>query len=199
MRTAAGGYLKTKIMPGMIMRRAISAVHRGWSVVVFAALLLSPFRSVHAVQTEEPATSSGSLAGAAVRPAYSVHGDRLEQRLRLLSRELKLTAAQQQQVRAILVNQREAVAGIWNNPQISPAERAPAVRAVTDDTAERIRAVLTPEQRDRYIKAVPKSQITAGGRPHVEGWLKAVRGQMDTSPLGVPLPTDAMSATSPTN
>jgi Spy/CpxP family protein refolding chaperone len=198
MRTAAGGYLRTKRMPGRIMRRGISGAHRGWSVVVFVALLLSPFRSVHAVQTEEP-VRSGSLADAAVHPAHSLHGDRLEQRLRLLTRALKLTAAQQQKVRDILVSQREAVAGIWNNPQISPAERAPAVRAVTDDTAQRIRAVLTPEQRDKYIRAVPKSQITAGGRPDVEGWLEAVRGQTDTSPLGVPLPTDAVSAASPTN
>lgn len=176
----------------------VAGAHGRWLWVVVAALLLSPFQLTWANQIEEPVTAARP-AGAALRPTPPLHGNRLEQRLQLLTRELKLTPAQQQQVRVILVNQRQTVAGIWSNPQISPAERAPAVRAVTDDTAERIRAVLTPEQREKYSKAPPRSQITAGGKPDVEGWLRAVRGETDTSPLGVPLPTDAVPATSPAN
>jgi Spy/CpxP family protein refolding chaperone len=178
---------------------AVSGAHGVWPSVVLA-VLLGPYQGTRADQIEGPEPARAATpAHAAPRPRLPFHADRLEQRLQLLTRELKLTPTQQHQVREILLNQRETVSRIWTNPQITPAERAPAVRAITGDTADRIRAILTPEQRDKYSKALPKGQIAAESKPDVQGWLDAVRGEMDTSPLGVPLPTDAVPATSPAN
>ena len=75
--------------------------------------------------------------------------DALEQRVQLLTHELALTDTQQEAVRQILRGQREAVRQIWQDPQISPAERAPAVRLMGERTADRIRAVLNDEQKKK--------------------------------------------------
>ncbi len=115
--------------------------------------------------------------------------DPLEQRVQLLSHELDLNPEQQEAVRQILRGQREAVRRIWQDPAISPAERAPAVRLVGERTADRIRAVLSEEQKKKYNRPVPDGALSARASADVEGWLRTVRGQAQESPLGVPLPT----------
>jgi len=115
--------------------------------------------------------------------------DALEQRVQLLTHELALTDTQQEAVRQILRGQREAVRQIWQDPQISPAERAPAVRLMGERTADRIRAVLNDEQKKKYNRPMPDGALSTRANVNVEGWLKTVRGQAGENPLGVPLPT----------
>ena len=114
--------------------------------------------------------------------------DALEQRVQLLTHELDLNAQQQQAVRKILLGQREAVKQIWQDPAIAPAERAPAVRLVGERTADQIRAVLNEEQRNKYNRPLPDSELATRAGTYVEGWLKTVRGQTSANPLGVTLP-----------
>jgi hypothetical protein len=115
--------------------------------------------------------------------------DALEQRVQLLTRELDLNAEQQQAVRGILRGQREAVKQIWQDPAISPAERAPAVRLLGERTADRIRAVLSADQKKKYNRPLPDAALSRQANVDVEGWLRAARGQSRENPLGVPLPT----------
>ena len=68
----------------------------------------------------------------------------------LMTRELDLDAAQQEQVRAIL-------------------ERGhTTVRGVLDDTSREIRAVLRPDQREKFDRMRPRSPFPHGGHgpPH---------------------------------
>ncbi len=122
------------------------------------------------------------------RPAQG-RMDPLERRLKLLTRELDLNSDQQKAVREILQGQRAAVLQIWSDPAIAPAERAPAVRLVGERTADRIRAVLSEEQKKKYNRPLPDGALSAQASTDVAGWLKTVRGQTSENPLGVALPT----------
>jgi hypothetical protein len=99
----------------------------------------------------------------------------LEQRLRLLTRELSLTAGQQESVRHILEGQQAAVRALLDDPRVSPAERAPAIGAIQERTANEIRAVLNDEQKDEYYKPRPASG--AERHPDIETWLDVAHGK----------------------
>ncbi len=124
----------------------------------------------------------GALSGAllvlgAVHAQPPARIDPLEQRVQLLARELDLNAEQQQAVRGILRSQREAVKQIWQDPAIAPAERAPAVRLLGEQTADRIRAVFSADQKKKYNRPLPEAALSTQANVDVEGWLRAARGQ----------------------
>ena len=133
--------------------------------------------------------AAGTACAQDARRPHSTRMDPLEQRVQLLTHELELSAGQQEAVRKILQGQREAVQHIWQDPAIDPAERAPAVRLVTERTADRIRAVLDDEQKKKYNRALPDGELSTRTNVDVEGWLRTARGQTSANPLGVPLPT----------
>jgi len=123
--------------------------------------------------------AAGTVHAQARQPVHppAARVDALEQRVQLLTRELDLNPEQQEAVRQILRGQREAVQQIWQDPQISPAERAPAVRLVGERTADRIRAVLNDEQKKKYNQPLPNGALSTQANVDVEGWLQAVRGR----------------------
>jgi periplasmic protein CpxP/Spy len=146
-------------------------LRRGWlpaTIVALGVTLLQP------AIAEADAPPPGLAAPAALARADS---PALERRMKLLSRELDLTPAQQITVRQILQEQHEAVRRIWSNIQLPPDERTVATRAVTERTADRIRAVLTDEQRKKYN--APRPQSPGGATPQkrvdVQAWLDASR------------------------
>lgn len=192
------------------MRTGISSTVIALRAALIGALLGAGWASAQNAEPAEPAqnaataspieSASGAAAGVvdkqpkANRRMRPTRVDPLEARVRLLSRELDLNPEQQHAVRQILQGQREAVRHIWQDPSIAPAERAPAVRAVSNQTADRIRAVLNEEQRKKYNRALPNEALTTQSNADVEGWLKAVRGQTSENPLGVPLPSATVAA-----
>jgi hypothetical protein len=96
--------------------------------------------------------------------------------MKLLSRELDLTPAQQVTVRGILEEQHEAVQRIWSNTELPAEARTGATRAVAERTADHIRAVLTEQQRKRYNAPRPQSpEATPQKRLDVQAWLDAAR------------------------
>jgi hypothetical protein len=104
----------------------------------------------------------------------------------LLTHELGLDVRQQAQVRAILQSQREAVTKIWADPDLSPEERGPATRAVEQQTGDRIRDVLTEEQKKKYNPPQPNQAVSAGlssgaSGADVEKWLEMARARNNGS------------------
>jgi hypothetical protein len=79
----------------------------------------------------------------------------LDSRVQLLSKELDLDARQQAEVRGILLRQKAEVSQVWSDEATPAAIRVAATRAIVDKTADRIRAVLNDEQREKYIKPLP--------------------------------------------
>ena len=97
----------------------------------------------------------------------------VEQRVDKLSKALGLSAEQRARLTLILQAQRAAVAKIWSDATLLPAERAPATRAIEQHTADQIRQMLSKEQRDRYN---PPKPINAQTEPvDVSKWLDMAR------------------------
>jgi len=99
----------------------------------------------------------------------------LDERVKVFAKALDLDAAQQSQLRRILLGQREAVRRIWSDESLSPAERAPATRAASERAGDEIRAILNGEQRKKYNSAAPATSPDKGEQRSVEQWLDATR------------------------
>lgn len=119
------------------------------------------------------ATAAAATAATARPPARP---DALEQRLALLTRELSLTDAQRQQVRAILEEQRAHVRELWSDPSLPAAERVGRLKAVTDHTGDAIRAILTPEQRTHYTAPRPPPSPEEGQHA-LTVWMDRLQGR----------------------
>jgi Spy/CpxP family protein refolding chaperone len=120
------------------------------------------------------ATAQPGPTSAQPGPAPTHHQSPLEQRITLLSAELSLDAQQQAQVRRILEDQREQVRRVWNDSSLAAADRVSATRVIGDRTADRIRAILTEEQKAKYHQArKPRGAEENSPSPSVEEWMKA--------------------------
>ena len=122
-----------------------------------------------------PSKPADEPAAASVQPAVaSRQQSALEHRVTLLSAELGLDTQQQAQVRRILDDQRRQVMRVWNDSSVPAAYRVSATRAISDRTGDRIRALLSDEQRAKYNKPRKPPEVTAGSAtPSVEDWMKA--------------------------
>ena len=158
---------------------------RGLQALVLA-LVTSTVATVHA-QSEDatpaaPATNTLPDAAATDAPATEVSPGGptahrmlrlpMDNRVRLLAKELKLDAHQQTEVTKVLLAQRAEVAKVWSDPLVSSALRIAATQAIGDKTAERVRALLNEEQRSKYIK--PRQHEAPVGAPggDVQKWMQ---------------------------
>lgn len=99
----------------------------------------------------------------------------LESRVVKLTRALRLDAGQQAAVRKVLQEQRQQVQRIWMDETVPAADRVAATRKVSMTTADRIRALLTEEQRKRYDPPPPADPNRAVGGAQVEEWMSGDR------------------------
>jgi hypothetical protein len=104
-------------------------------------------------------------------------GAGVDDRVKVFAKALDLDAAQQSQLRKILLGQRDAVRRVWTDKSLSPAERAPATRAASERTGDEIRAILNDEQRKKYNSASPAAAPDKGDERRVEQWLDATRAR----------------------
>ena len=150
---------------------ADDATRRRWRrrVAATTALLLMATSGARATAGEEPVAAPAAPPPAAVARAPATAGTSappaLERRVRALTQLLELDAAQQVELRSLLLRQRAEVTRIWNDPKLMPAERGPATRAAADRTADGIRAMLTEEQRKKYNPAAPAAGTRPGEEP----------------------------------
>lgn len=97
----------------------------------------------------------------------------LDRRVILLTRELGLDATQQARVKKVLERQREEVARVWSDASIPAARRVSATQAISDRTADRIRALLNDEQRKKYIKPRQREVAVGAAGGDAEAWMYA--------------------------
>jgi Spy/CpxP family protein refolding chaperone len=134
-------------------------------------------------------TGAAAQAGAAYEPAAAARpdtaarrgtrppaGNRLDERVALLTKELDLDPGQQTQVRRILQAQRDQVQQAWNDPARSSADRIGVTQAISEQTADQIRALLREEQRKKYL--APKPTRAAGDHPEhgLDYWMDRMQG-----------------------
>jgi Spy/CpxP family protein refolding chaperone len=97
----------------------------------------------------------------------------LDSRVQMLTKALDLDTAQQAQLKSVLENQREQLLKILHDGTVPATDRLGAARAVGMQTADRIRALLTEEQRKKYKPPVqPHEPATGEGARTVEDWMK---------------------------
>lgn len=109
--------------------------------------------------------------------------DRLDQRVRLMATALNLSAKQQGQLRSLLMEQRSQVLRIRSDPSMEPDDRMGALRALNQRTTERIRAMLDPEQRNKYSPAPSPTQPAQGDEAPARGSTDAAKSPKSSSRL----------------
>lgn len=126
--------------------------------------------SVWPVQAQ---TATGGEPAAVPAPTRHVQRHRgtggLEERVAMLSKALHLDDTQQAELRRVLADQREEIGRAWSDTSVPAADRVSATQAISDRTADRIRALLNEEQRKQYNP--PRQPHTASARPSVEAWM----------------------------
>jgi protein CpxP len=131
------------------------------------------FATVSIKAADEPATGTVPQTSAPLHRASA-----LEQRVALLSAELGLDAQQQAEVRRILEDQRQQVAKVWSDTAVPAAYRVNATRSISERTGDRIRALLTEEQKAKYNQPrKPREAAEHSDAPSVEDWMKATNSK----------------------
>ena len=120
------------------------------------------------------------VAGAA-SPAPRTHrGHRrptIDDRVKVLAKNLELNETQQAAVKKILEQRQQETLRIRRDPSISGSTRIDQFRALQDKTVQRIRAVLNEEQRKKYDPLAVRRVQPAPQQRSVEDWLKVTTPQ----------------------
>jgi hypothetical protein len=109
---------------------------------------------------------------AAVSLAQAGQPPALERRVAVYTRTLGLNANQQAQLRDLLLRQRDEMQRVWNDTTLTAAMRVHASQTISGATANRIRAMLTEQQRKRYNPPpTPHDNLVRADSPSVEYWM----------------------------
>ena len=129
-----------------------------WAVRVLASLLLT---SLPILAADEPSRSE-----TAPKTGTGKDADHLiiDQRLRDMATRLSLDDAQQGKIRALLETENKEVIAAREDESVSITDRAMKTRTIRAATNEKIKALLTPEQLDKWEKgrAQKRRQPAAG-------------------------------------
>ena len=142
-------------------------------LLVVALLLAGPLPVSAAAPAAASAATTASLSESTALPA-------LDRRITLLAKELDLNEAQQVAMRKLLLEQREKVARLWNESAIPAQDRIRATQLIGDQTADRIRELLTEEQRKKYIQPRMKRPAPPADDQNrsVEEWMRSTRAAL---------------------
>jgi hypothetical protein len=159
----------------MSRQRHVKEVDSRRALTPYAGLILAIGLLGAAGITEASAKQDAAPVPPAHQATKRAPGAGLDDRVKVFAKALDLDAAQQSQLRKILLGQRDAVRRVWTDKSLSPAERAPATRAASERTGDEIRAILNDEQRKKYNSASPAAAPDKGDERSVEQWLDATR------------------------
>jgi hypothetical protein len=151
----------------------------GARLCLLAALGASSFDPGACLANSPPSQDPvAAAAGNPIRAHRRESGNSLDDHIRILSKALDLDTLQQSQLRSVLESQRAEVAKIWSDTTVPAEYRISATRAISDQTADRIRALLTEEQQKKYNPHVkPHAMTPAAGERSVEEWMEATKAK----------------------
>jgi Spy/CpxP family protein refolding chaperone len=79
--------------------------------------------------------------------------------------QLNLTADQKPKVQAIMDAQRQKMSAVRQDTSLTPEDRRAKMKAIHDDVATQMKAVLTPEQFDKWQKYPTNLRNRRNGQP----------------------------------
>ncbi len=173
------------------------AVCGGWRGASPALLLLAlaapgalPARAgaVSPIVAEASSAAKGTRSESKGAARRRLGPSALDRRIALLAKALDLDASQQTALRKLLLDQREQVRRIWSDESLASADRIALTKAVSKQTADRIRALLKPEQRKKYDPPPQAGPAQAVADAHVEDWMQGGKRSGELSPSPPPAP-----------
>jgi hypothetical protein len=105
-------------------------------------------------------------------PRYNYRRVTLEDRVKVLARNLNLDQPQQDAVLKILQGRMEESLRIRRDTSISGGARIEQLRTLQDNTVLQVRAVLNEEQKKKYDPLAVRTREPAADQKTVENWLE---------------------------
>jgi Spy/CpxP family protein refolding chaperone len=136
------------------------------------ALALGGLVTAHAGDEGQAPVAAAPAHAAPRSHAHRTPATTIDSRVQLMAKELDLDANQQATLKSILLTQRAEVAKVWNDPSVPATVRVATTQAVSEKTAERIRAILNDEQREKYIKEHRRDVPVGTPGSDVQKWMK---------------------------
>ena len=99
----------------------------------------------------------------------------LDQRLEHVARYLDLNEAQRSALKNILIQNQQEILKMRRVPSPGEELQMDRFQAIEEKTAERIRALLTEEQRNKYDPLVVRNSNSAAQNVSVDDWLAQTR------------------------
>ena len=138
--------------------------------VIAAGFAVAALPAVRAADETQPAPGGQNTPGQTTRPER--RGPRMDpaERLKHLSEVLNLTDDQKAKVAAILKDDQEKGQAIRNDSSLSREDRRAKMMDLMKDSQTRIRALLTPEQQQKFDamprpERGPRDRGASGGPP----------------------------------
>lgn len=104
-------------------------------------------------------------------PDHSYRRPGLDDRVKILAKNLDLNKAQQTAVKKILEDRQQEVMRLRTDPSLSGADRIARFRALQTETVEGIRSVLNEEQKKKYDPLAPRKIPPGSHEKSVEDWI----------------------------
>jgi protein CpxP len=136
------------------------------ALLLAAGLMLLSASASQLIAQEAPPSPPAPSHHARVRTT-------LDDRVKVFAKQLDLSDQQQTAVKRILEQRQRDTLRIRQDASLSGEERIARFRALQDQTAERIRAVLTEEQKKKYDPLAVRRIQPSPDQRSVEDWLKA--------------------------
>ena len=144
-------------------------------------LLCTLWTSPLSAQANEPATATPAQSApptpAAPTSATPTHATRhrptLDDRVKAFATALNLNESQRVAVKRILEQRQLEILRIRQDPSIDGSDRIGKLRALQDQTVQRIRAILNDDQKKKYDPLAVRDRQPALDQKSVEDWLKA--------------------------
>ena len=108
----------------------------------------------------------------------------MDDRIKVFSQALNLDDAQQTKLRKVLESQREQIIKLWSDSSLPAANRIGATQAISDSSADQIRAFLNEEQRNKYNSPRQSHEATIdSSKRSVEDWMELTKPKQAESSL----------------
>ena len=118
--------------------------------LLIAALLFTGF-SAFAQDSNQPASASPGA-----KPDH-MRGDRVEQKLKRLSKRLNLTADQKEKLRPVLQDEEQQLKSLEDDNSMTLQQKHRKTREIRMSVRSQMDAILTPEQKDKLQSERPRT------------------------------------------
>lgn len=135
-------------------------------------------------EKQDLAVQAPTSQAPALQPRYRAMRGSLDDRIKALSQALDLDEVQQSKLRKVLESQREQVMKVWSDSSLPAAYRISATQAISNGTADQIRALLNEEQRKKYNPPRRSHEAATGASERsVEDWMEVAKPkQVEANP-----------------